>query len=362
MRPFKIKIILLSVIFIVLSSALIVHGGGGAGHIKKDAVTLPSIITTATPMRMNFTVGIQWFGRVKSRSELPVYAMSAGRIILQKVTDGSSVRRGDALFIIGGSRALGKLKALKQKTHFMKKRIMLAEKDVRIKKEAVKRKMIRGDELRIEKDYLMKLKSELAGLQQTMTSFREGLTARAPVDGVFTNRVVTKGQYVEKGARLADIISPRRLRVTATLFAPHGAELKDLKAVINLPGGRIVFGEVKKVMPRLTAEGARVLWIESKDIDTFLRPGESLSGLVKLSAHRGALSIPESAVVSDDKERDFVFLKKNGKYIKTPIKRGLISGKIVEVASGIKAGDEVVVTGAYELFYRDFSRHFKVAD
>jgi len=362
MSRFIKGMVITSIVLLVLSSAFIVRGGGGDGPVEGEVITIPSIIRTAPPEKMDFSERLRWFGAAKSRSEVPVYAITGGRIISQKVADGSSVRRGDALFTIGGPRALGELKAMKEKTLLMEKRIILAKKDVRIKGEAIRRKMIRGGELRAAKDSLMKLKSGLAGLQQAMTSFRDGLTALAPVNGVFTDRVVNKGQYVEKGARLADIISPHSLRVTAHIFAPAGARLKGLKAVINLPGGRVVFGAVKRVMPGLTVEGATVLWIEGEDIDTFLRPGESLSGLVELSAHRGVLSIPENAVVSDDKERPFVFLKKNGKYIKTPIKRGLTSGERVEVISGVKAGDEVVVRGAYELFYRDFSRRFKVAD
>jgi len=362
MSRFIKGMVITSIVLLVLSSAFIVRGGGGDGPAEGETITLPSMIRTALPEKMNFSESLPWFGVAKSRSEVTVYAMTEGRIISQKVADGSSVRRGDALFTIGGPRAIGELKAMKEKTLLMEKRIVLAKKDVRIKGAAVKNKMIRGGELRAAKDSLMRLKSGLAGLKQAMTSFREGLTVHAPVKGVFTDRVVNKGQYVEKGARLADIISPHSLRVTAHIFAPLGARLKGLKAVINLPGGRVVFGAVKRVMPGLTAEGATVLWIEGKDIDTFLRPGEPLSGLLELSAHNGALSIPESAVVFDDKERAFVFLKKNGGYIKTPIKRGLTSSDRVEVISGVKAGDEVVVNGAYELFYRDFSRHFKVAD
>jgi len=362
MSRFIKGMVITSIVLIVLSSAFIVRRGGGDGPVEGETITLPSMIRTAPPEKMDFSERLPWFGVAKSRSEVPVYAMTGGRIISQKAADGSSVRRGDALFTIGGPRALGELKAIKEKTHLMEKRIILAKKDVHIKSAAVKSKMIRGGELRAAKDSLMRLKTGLAGLKQAMTSFRYGLTVRAPVNGVFTDRVVNKGQYVEKDARLADIISPHSLRVTAHIFTPVGARLKGLKAVTTLPGGRVVFGAVKRVMPGLTVEGATVLWIEGKDIDSFLRPGEPLSGLVELSAHSGVLSIPESAVVSDDKERPFVFLKKNGGYIKTPIKRGLTSGKRVEVISGVKAGDEVVVKGAYELFYRDFSRHFKVAD
>jgi len=355
-------LIISSVILAVSGSAFMVWGGRGDSGIQDERLTVPSVIRTAFPKSMDFIAGVHWFGVARSRSEVKVYAMSAGRIISQKAMDGAPVKRGDVLFTIGGPRALGELKALKEKTEITKKRIALAKKDVRVKGEAVKHKMIRGGELRAAEDSLMRLKTELAGLRQAMSALREGLTVRATVDGVFTDRVVNKGQYVEKGALLADIISSQNLRVVANIFPPAGMELKGLKAVINRPGGRVISGVVKRVMPGLTVEGATVLWIEGKDIDAFLKPNEPVSGEVELAARSGVLSIPESSIVRDDKERPFVFLKRAGKYIKKAVKTGLSSRGQVEILSGVKAEDEVVVSGAYELFYRDFSRVFKVAD
>jgi len=362
MSGFRRGMVITSIVLIVLASSFIVWGGGGDGPVEGVAITQPSMIRTALPLRMDFTRGVKWLGVVRSRSDVKVYAMAAGRITSQKAEDGAPVSRGDVLFQIGGPRAFGELKTLEEKTRLMEKRITLAKKDVHIKDEAVKGKMIKGDELRAAKESLMRLKAELAGLRQTVAALSGGLTVRAPVNGVFTGRLVSTGQYVEKGERLADIISPHTLRVTANIFSPADVKLKGFQALIKQPGGKSVTGVVKKVMPELTSEGATVIWIEGDEIDTFLRPGEPVSGLVELTEHSGVLSIPASSVVRDDKERPFIFIKKDGKFTKKAIINGLASGDRVEVLSGLDEGDEVVVRGAYELFYRDFSRVFKVAD
>ncbi len=361
MSRFIKGMVITSIVLIISAPALIVRGGGD-GPVEGEAITLPSMIRTAEPKKMNFTEAVRWFGTAKSRSEVPLYAMSAGRIVAQKVSDGAPVRRGDVLFTLGGPRLLGEVKALKEEIGLTEKRIVLAKKDARIKAEAVRRKMIKGDELRAAEDSLMKLNIELAGLKQAMSSLQSGLTVVAPIDGVFTKRLVNRGQYVEKGAHLADVISPNSLRVTANIFAPKGAKLKGLKALINRPGQKTIIGTIKKVMPELTKEGATIIWIEDAAVDTFLRPGEALSGVIELTEHSDALSIPRNAVVRDDRERTFVFIKKDGKFIKKAIKTGLESGGSVEVISGLDEGVEVVRSGAYELFYRDFSRDFKVAD
>ncbi len=283
---------------------------------------------------------------------------------MQRVEEGDRVRRGEVLFTVGGPVLEARLKTLERKTRLQKERVAIARKDVRVKREAVRQKMIRGAEVRAAEDSLKRLKSGLADMEKAAADLKRGLKVRSPVDGLFTDRKVSRGQFVERGAVLGEVISTRGMRVKGRVFLPTGAhvKLRGRKAVLNPPGGRAVAGIVTRLLPRAAVDGATVLWVEGPDIDAYLRPGEPVDGVVIVETKREALSVPAGAVVRDDMERAFVFVKKGKGYEKRAVKTGMESAGRVEITGGLGEGEEVVTSGAYELFYRDFGSVFKVAD
>ena len=72
--------------------------------------------------------------------------------------------------------------------------------------------------------------------------------------------------------------------------------------------------------------------------------------------------MPEDAVVYDQEGKSFIFVKKGRGYEKRQVKTGLIKNGWIEIVSGLSKNDMLVIRGAYELFYRDFSKTYKVPD
>lgn len=184
----------------------------------------------------------------------------------------------------------------------------------------------------------------------------------APAAGVFTRRTVNIGQDVAAGTRLAEIVDPASLRIVASFFPPPDAPLEGKTATIRPPGGKPIAAVVTKVFPERTSTGATQVWIEGAAVNRRLRPGETVSGEITLQTRSGVLAVPSDAVVRDEHEQTFVFLKKRNTYVRQPVTTGLESAGWVEVIKGISENGEIVVQGAYGLFYRDFSTIYKVAD
>jgi hypothetical protein len=198
--------------------------------------------------------------------------------------------------------------------------------------------------------------SRLKTLQQRATS---------PAPGIFTSRGDSVRMDVKKGAHLADIISPTDLRIVASLFPPGDIPLKGKTAIINSAIGKTITGTVEKALPQPTISGLTfiwLVWIEGDAINRQMKPGQTAHGEIPLRVRRNVLALPAGAVVRDEHEQPLVFLIVPGGYRKQPVKTGLTSEGWVEVVSGISEGAEVVVQGTYELFHRDFSKVYKVAD
>jgi hypothetical protein len=173
------------------------------------------------------------------------------------------------------------------------------------------------------------------------------------------------GQVVSIEAQDGAITEKADLRIVASLFAPADIFLQGKTAIITSVAGKTITGTVVKILPQPTISGLTfiwIVWIEGDAINRQMKAGEIAYGEIPLRVRRNVLALPADAVVRDEHEQPLVFLIVPGSYRKQPVKTGLTSEGWVEVVSGISGDTEVVVQGAYELFHRDFSKVYKVAD
>lgn len=330
-----------------------------APHVT-ESLAAP-VVETTHPIRRSLYLRLKWFGRVESKRTVRIISLAAGKITAVKVADGALVRRGDVLFTLGGPQVERRLYILEQRIKALERRKSLMKGLVQMRREAVAKRLAKKEELFSAKEHLAQIEGNLGAARKELAAFRAALLIHAPMDGIFVNRKVSPGQDVTEGAHLADVISTD-LRIIAYLFPPAGVELLGKTGVIQTAQGGEITGKLTKMLPQRTAEGATVVWLEGKEIENALKPGEQVSGRLVLEIRKGVLAVPQDAVVRDEQEHAFVFVKKARGYQKKAVKIGLEDGGWCEIVSGISDSDEVVVRGAYELFYRDFKKAYKVAD
>ena len=139
-------------------------------------------------------------------------------------------------------------------------------------------------------------------------------------------------------------------------------ELHDRQASIRLSESQTITGIVRQVLPIASSTGAVTVWIESPQINAQLRPGQTVGGDIVAQSRSGVLAVPEAAIVYDAQDHPFLFVGKDGAYERLGIQTGIAQDGWIEVLSGLKEDQSVVVRGAYELFYRKFNEQFKVQD
>lgn len=335
-----------------------------SGPEREGAIPFPrpELIRTALPGRRDFPLYTPFFGMVESPEYVTIISPETGEISAVDAADEMPLKKGTPLFTLGGPLIESRMKILGTRVSALRKEVRLGQNVVDIRKGAVEQKLAKREELMAAEGELAHLETGLKDAERELLLLQNAIHLRAPLDGVFTGRKVSPGQAVEKGDAIAELVPTEGLRVTAALFPAAGTALIVKDAVINLPEGGYISGVVVKELFRRTEEGAVIVWIEGPDIDERLNPGVTVSGKLLLSLHRDALAVPEEAVVIDEQYRTYLFLKAPDGYRKQPVKTGIVSDGQVEIVSGLKEGDEVVVLGAYELFYRDFNRVFRVAD
>ncbi len=359
----KILIFLVIAVLVLITLAVLHKRPPRDKDHAAAALPRPGVIETAAPQRRDFTETRRWFGMVKSKNKTRIIALESGRIVSIGVEDGMPVAEDELLFTIGGPLIDSRRRVLRDKTTALRERVRLAGQMVKIKRDAVSQQFAKQEELAAAEDALARLKAEREAAGQELQRLQEATHLCATADGVFTSRKVSVGQEVRKGGTLAEIISQDHIYIAATLFPKGGeVELAGKRAVINLPGGSSIQGIITAVLPQRTATGASVVRIEGPDPAVAFRPGQTVTGTLILAVHEKMPAVPQDAIVRDEEERPYVFLKDSSGYHRRHVATGIVADGWVEIMSGLTDGEEVVVRGAYELFHRDFNKIYKVAD
>lgn len=194
-------------------------------------------------------------------------------------------------------------------------------------------------------------------VQRWYTISRIGPAARGA--GVVESVHVTDGAWVEANAVVATIMNPTAVRFRATGLQSDLGRLRDgLSVTIAPPQGSgidpsdVLAGKLKVGLTGDPEQRTIDLMTTPQRTSAWAKPG--ISALLEIVAEDSGpdeLAIPASAVVKDELKHVFYRRDPNNpdKVIRTEADLGITDGKWVVVKSGVKAGDEVVLDGAYEL-------------
>ena len=174
-----------------------------------------------------------------------------------------------------------------------------------------------------------------------------GYTVVANVAGVIVAQTQTLGDVISAGTSIFTIVPESGFRITLSIPLQYAGDIGfENAATVHLPGGDIA-ATPSSVQPFDLAgtgfflveftltKGARVL-------------GSVLAADIVVRHNDTALVVPASAIV-EKAGALFVFVVSGGKAVETEVKLGIRTRTMVEVVSGLSAGDEVVTSGNYAL-------------
>ncbi len=334
-----------------------------AGKTVSDASPAPeSLISTAHPAKRTFTLQVHWVGTVESQASVELTALVAGRVETIEAEDQDPVKIGQSVLRLGGPQIEDVHARLTAQVESLETQVQLARKTLVRLKENFNTRLATKDQVAAAQEAKVRLETQLRDARLNLKTLNRKSRITAPMNGTFTNRRVSVGQDVSAGQIVGDVIDTGRLRVKASLFPPQGLELHGRQAAIRLNESQTITGIVRQVLPLASSTGAVSVWIEGPQIDAQLRPGQTVGGDIVAQSRSGVLAVPEAAIVYDAQDHPFLFVGKDGAYEQLGIQTGIAQDGWIEVLSGLKEDQSVVVRGAYELFYRKFNEQFKVQD
>jgi Cu(I)/Ag(I) efflux system membrane fusion protein len=176
-------------------------------------------------------------------------------------------------------------------------------------------------------------------------------TFYSSASGTITAFESHEGDYIAEGGtilRLADLSS---LWAEAQVYISQ-LSMIDVKgkALVQLPElGKDISGQIELVNPEINPE-TRINLVRVRIPNTAdqLKPG-MIAYVVLTNRQTNALTLPSNAVLRNE-HNNIVWIQTGHNTFKSiPVKTGLEDGDLVEIVSGLQAGDNVVINGAYLL-------------
>lgn len=190
----------------------------------------------------------------------------------------------------------------------------------------------------------------LAGLQQ-MQGPANGLII-ANQAGVVASVDVQQGDIVAAGAAVIHLADKRALRVRVGVEPTDLAQMREgqkVEITAVYDPSVTAAGRVTKLVSQVDPQTKLGQALVDLDGLSGLLPGSTVRAAIEIDRHPGALAIPRSAVLTDESGNPYAFIVVGDKARHVALKTGQDDGKRVEVLNGLKAGDQVVVEGNYEL-------------
>jgi RND family efflux transporter MFP subunit len=175
---------------------------------------------------------------------------------------------------------------------------------------------------------------------------------RPPHGGVINTKTVETGQFVKTGVVLATLVDTRRLRLRfkisegESLLAHEGDTVTFRVAPLGPRDFPAKIYHVGEVADPQTRQVEVLAWVQNPGE---LKPGFFAEVTLAGESRKQALVVPEGAVQAS--EQGFVtYVVEKGKARVRPIQIGLRTGTgVVEILSGVKGGETVVVEGSDRL-------------
>lgn len=327
-------------------------------------------VETITVEREDISRQIRSFGNIKAQDIVQVTPQVTNRITQIYADLGDTVNQGERLAKIYDvpfeDQYQQALATLEQSRAAFQRDSLQFERQ----KTLYDRDLISSTEFDNARATFQNSRAQLQSSRANLTQSRENLentVIRSPVFGVVLNRSVAEGDLASTGQVAFEIanLTGYETRVYLPLEEWQAANVGQ-PVTFRLSNQRqsSARGRVSRISPRLdptTGLGEVVITLTEKGNSIF--QGVLVEAIINVETHEQAIVVPRSALVENVQtliEPESNTIQLNRTYsvfvvqddslaLKRDLQLGIEQGDRVEIASGLQAGDQIVVTGQNSL-------------
>jgi len=170
-------------------------------------------------------------------------------------------------------------------------------------------------------------------------------------DGVVTMLGVRKGMYVTPNMEILTIADLARIWVLVDVYEHQIDWLAEgLSAEIKVPAypGRVWEGKVEYIYPALDPKSRTLkVRLAFSNPDGLLKANMFADVVIYGGPKREVLAVPAEAVIETGRRSSVVLSLGDGRFQPVDVVTGMASNGLVEILSGLNAGDRVVISGQF---------------
>jgi HlyD family secretion protein len=264
------------------------------------------------------------------------------KLLAQKEADTAEIER------LSAQRTLERYDSVAQvgviaKIDYQKAKDALQSAEIRAK-HASQAAVLEGDDVQLA------LKTKVNELERAKLSMQEAqrrvdeLTVRAPVDGFIGTLNVQNRMVVAANAPLMTLVDLSRLEIEVEVPETYVADMGlGMGAEIQLPSGTAT-GKLSALSPEVVKNMVLARVRFDGEQPKGLRQSQRVSARLLIEEKPNVLMLPRGPFVENDGGR-YAYVVRDGIAVRIPITMGATSVSAVEILSGLKQGDKVVVAG-----------------
>jgi membrane fusion protein (multidrug efflux system) len=282
-------------------------------------------------------------GEIEALQSIELQPEVSGRLVGILTREGSEVRRGTPLFKVDDAEISAEVDRLEAEMD-------LAEQALARTRELLERDASSTADLERAEATARSTRAQLS-LQRTRL---ERTVVRAPFGGIVGERLVSLGDYVTPSTQLTTLQTVDPQRASFEVPERYAQELEEGQTVsfsVAAIPDRTFTGQVDFVDPRVRLPG-RTITVKAvvQNPERSLKPGMFIEARLATQVRPNAVVIPEEAVLPLGGQNFVWAITPENTANRVEVQLGVRRPGIVEIRSGLSAGDRVV-TGGQALLY-----------
>lgn len=265
------------------------------------------------------------------------------------LTLGRAVSKGEALFTISSRTLPTGEQSSRTRATYEK-----ARREYERAVELAKDKIVSQKEL--EATELAYREAKIAYEAQSGEVSARGVMVKAPISGFLTSIDVQNGSYVAVGQQMATVSQNRRLVIRTDVPSKYFRELPAVTAANfrsaysdELHSTRALNGRKIAINNNVTG-GSNYLTVDFEiDNRGELIPGSLVESYLISGERQNIISVPVASVLEKQGHKYVMIRLDEECFEEREVKTGASNGERIELTSGVKAGENVVTNGAYQV-------------